>query len=46
MELIPVLQPGDTVVVSGSAYYAFTKAVAWISQIAIILSVYVSVMNL
>lgn len=45
-DLIPSLQPGDTVVVSGSAYYAFTKAVAWISQIAVILSVYISVNNI
>jgi SLBB domain len=45
-ELIPMLQPGDTVLVSGSTYYAFTKAVAWISQIAVILSVYVSISNL
>ncbi len=44
--LIPRLQPGDTVIVSGSAYYAFTKAVAWISQIAVILSVYISVNNI
>ena len=45
-KLIPMLQPGDTVLVSGSTYYAFTKAVAWISQIAVILSVYVSISNL
>ncbi|HPR18072.1 MAG TPA: SLBB domain-containing protein [Candidatus Cloacimonadota bacterium] len=45
-ELIPQLQPGDTVVISGSAYYAFTKAVAWISQLAVILSVYISVNNI
>lgn len=45
-ELIPLLQPGDTVLISGSTYYAFTKAVAWISQIAVILSVYVSISNL
>ena len=45
-ELIPVLQPGDTVLISGSTYYAFTKAVAWISQIAVILTVYVSISNL
>ena len=45
-ELIPILQPGDTVVVSGSTYYAFTKAVAWISQIAVVLSVYISFTNL
>ncbi len=45
-DLIPILKPGDTVVVSGSTYYAFTKVVDWLSQIAIILSVYVSVNNL
>ncbi len=45
-ELIPILQPGDTVLVSGSTYYAFTKAVDWLSQIAVILSVYISVSNL
>ncbi|MDO9576509.1 MAG: hypothetical protein Q7J16_01355, partial [Candidatus Cloacimonadales bacterium] len=45
-ELIPVLQPGDTVIIAGSTYYAFTKAVAWISQIAVILSVYIAVMNI
>ncbi|MBT3755115.1 MAG: hypothetical protein HOK80_04370 [Candidatus Cloacimonetes bacterium] len=42
-ELIPVLKPGDTVIVSGSTYYAFTKAVNWLSQIAVILSVYVAI---
>ena len=45
-ELIPILQPGDTVIVSGSTYYAFKKAVAWISQIAVVLSVYISFTNL
>ena len=45
-DLIPVLKPGDTVVVSGSTYYAFTKAVDWLAQIAIILSVYVAISNI
>ena len=45
-DLIPILKPGDTVVVSGSTYYAFTKAVDWLAQIAIILSVYVAVSNI
>ena len=45
-ELIPVLKPGDTIVVSGSTYYAFTKAVDWLAQIAIILSVYVAISNI
>ncbi len=45
-ELIPILKPGDTVIVSGSTYYAFTKAVNWLSQIAVILSVYVAISNI
>lgn len=45
-EIIPILQPGDTVIVSGSTYYAFTKAVNWLSQIAVILSVYVALNNI
>lgn len=45
-ELIPILKPGDTVIISGSTYYAFTKAVNWLSQIAVILSVYVAVSNI
>ena len=44
--LIPILEPGDTVIVSGSTYYAFTKAVNWLSQIAVILSVYVAINNI
>jgi len=45
-ELIPILRPGDTVIVSGSTYYAFTKAVNWLSQIAVMLSVYVAISNI
>ena len=45
-EIIPILKPGDTVIVSGSTYYAFTKAVNWLSQIAVILSVYVAISNI
>jgi len=45
-ELIPILKPGDTIIVSGSTYYAFTKAVNWLSQIAVILSVYVAINNI
>jgi len=45
-ELIPILKPGDTVIISGSTYYAFTKAVNWLSQIAVILSVYVAISNI
>ena len=45
-ELIPILKPGDAVIVSGSTYYAFTKAVNWLSQIAVMLSVYVAISNI
>jgi len=45
-ELIPILKPGDTVIISGSTYYAFTKAVNWLSEIAVILSVYVAISNI
>ncbi len=45
-ELIPILKPGDTIIISGSTYYAFTKAVNWLSQIAVILSVYVAISNI
>ncbi len=45
-ELIPILKPGDTIIVSGSTYYAFTKAVNWLSQIAVMLSVYVAISNI
>lgn len=44
--IIPIMKPGDTVIVSGSTYYAFTKAVDWLSQIAIMLSVYVAISNI
>jgi len=44
--LIPVLQPGDTVVISGTTFYAFTKVTDWLSKIAVALSVYITVTNL
>ncbi len=44
--LIPILQPGDTVVISGTTFYAFTKVTDWLSKIAVALSVYITVTNL
>lgn len=44
--LIPILQPGDTVVVAGTVFYAFSRAVNFLSQVAIALSVYNTVTNL
>jgi hypothetical protein len=39
-DLIPILQPGDTIIVSGTIYYAFQKMAQFLSQVAIVLSVY------
>jgi len=39
-DLIPILQPGDTIIVPGTTYYAFSKAASWLANIVIIFSVY------
>lgn len=39
-ELIPQLQPGDTVVVSGTIFYAFSRVADFLSKLTIALSVY------
>lgn len=44
--LIPVIKPGDTVILAGSFYYAFTKATKFLSEIAIILSVYTTITSI
>ncbi|HNW99851.1 MAG TPA: SLBB domain-containing protein [Candidatus Cloacimonadota bacterium] len=41
--LIPILQPGDTVIVSGTIFYAFTRVTDFLSKVAIALSIYVTV---
>jgi hypothetical protein len=45
-DLIPILQPGDTVIVSGTIYYAFQKMAQFLSQVAIVLSVYTALSKL
>ncbi|HOD18174.1 MAG TPA: SLBB domain-containing protein [Candidatus Cloacimonadota bacterium] len=45
-KMIPVLQPGDTVVVSGTIFYAFTRVTDFLSKAAIALSVYNLIVNL
>ena len=45
-KLVTILKPGDTIVVPGSTYYAFTKAVSWLSQIAAVLSTYIIITSL
>ena len=44
--LIPILSPGDTVIVSGTVFYAFTKWADFLSKAAIFLSVYVTISNI
>ena len=44
--LIPKLKPGDTVVVSGSAYFAFRRFVQFLSNIATALSIWILIQNL
>lgn len=38
--LIPQLEPGDTIIISGTVYYAFRKAAQFLSNLAIVISVY------
>lgn len=39
-KMIPVMQPGDTVIVSGTIFYAFSRVADFLSKAAIALSVY------
>lgn len=39
-KMIPIMQPGDTVIVSGTIFYAFAKVADFLSKAAIALSVY------
>ncbi len=45
-ELIPVLQPGDTIIVSGTIFYAFSKTADFLSKVAAVLGVYNLFINL
>jgi len=42
-ELIPRLMPGDTVIVPGTSFYAFTRIANFLSQVAITLGVYLTI---
>ncbi|PID29761.1 MAG: hypothetical protein CSB55_01330 [Candidatus Cloacimonadota bacterium] len=44
--LIPELKPGDTVIVAGTAFYAFYKMTDFLSKAVIVLSAYVTIKNL
>lgn len=45
-ELIPRIMPGDTIVLSGTIFYAFSKVADFLSKVAIALSVYNLVSNI
>jgi hypothetical protein len=45
-KMIPILKPGDTVVISGTVYYAFRKGAQFLSNVAIVISVYSALKNL
>jgi hypothetical protein len=44
--LIPQLKPGDTIVVAGTAFYAFYKMTDFLSKVVIVISVYSTIKNL
>ncbi len=44
--LIPVLQPGDTVIVSGTIFYAAARVADFLSKVAIAITVYNAVSRL
>ncbi len=45
-ELIPIMQPGDTIIVAGSTFYAFERVTNFLSQVVIVLSVYNTILNI
>lgn len=45
-DMLPMMMPGDTVVISGTIFYAFSKVADFLSKAAIALSVYNLVVNL
>ena len=45
-KMIPVLKPGDTVILSGTIYYAVRKGAQFLSNLAIVISVYTALKNL
>jgi hypothetical protein len=44
--LIPLMKPGDTIIVSGTIFYAFSRAADFLSKAAIALSVYNLITNI
>ncbi len=44
--LIPIMKPGDTVIVAGSTFYAFSRMADFLSKVVIVLSVYNTIVNI
>lgn len=44
--MIPIMQPGDTVIVAGTIFYAFSRMTDFLSKTAIALSLYNTLVNL
>lgn len=40
MDLIPILEPGDTVIIPGTTFYAFSRVAEWLADVVIIFSIY------
>lgn len=45
-KMIPIMQPGDTVIVAGTIFYAFSRMTDFLSKTAIALSLYNTLVNL
>ncbi|PKN79682.1 MAG: hypothetical protein CVU48_04590 [Candidatus Cloacimonetes bacterium HGW-Cloacimonetes-1] len=45
-KIIPKLQPGDTIVMSGTIFYAFSRLTDFLSKAAIAIGVYTTVSNI
>ncbi|MCB5230963.1 MAG: SLBB domain-containing protein [Candidatus Cloacimonas sp.] len=45
-DLIPIMMPGDTVILSGSTFYAFSRVADFLSKVVIVLSVYNMIANI
>ena len=45
-KMIPIMQPGDTVIVAGTIFYAFSRMTDFLSKTAIALSLYTTLVNL
>jgi hypothetical protein len=43
---IPILKPGDTIIISGTSFYAFSKVAEFMSKVAITLGVYTTIKNI